>query len=102
MSQAQTTHTQELPAQPRSEAEPIRTHLLDDAPMRSKVALMVVAGVLIGIGIHALSSEYGDTVVLGRKIPSVILSMLGFLVSGSALILIGQWWIALFYDWLVK
>ena len=102
MSQAQTTHTQELPAQPRSEAEPIRTHLLDDAPMRSKVALMVVAGVLIGIGIHALSSEYGDTVVLGRKIPSVILSMLGFLVSGSALILIGQWWIASPYDRLVK
>ena len=102
MSQAPTTRTQELPAQPRSEAEPIRTHLLDDAPMRSKVALMVVAGVLVGIFVHALSSQYGDTVVLGRKVPSVILSMLGFLVSGSALILVGQWWIASPYDRLVK
>ena len=101
MSQAPTT-TQERPAQPRSEAEPTRTHRLDDAPLRSKVALMVVAGVMVGIFVQALSTEFGDTVILGRQVPSMILAMLGFLVSGSALILVGQWWIASPYDRLVK
>ncbi|MGB0768503.1 MAG: GGDEF domain-containing protein [Phycisphaeraceae bacterium] len=70
--------------------------------MRSKVALMVVTGVMVGIIVHSLSAEFGDTVVLGRQVPTVFLSMLGFLLSVSALILVGQWWIASPYDRLVK
>lgn len=92
----------QLPAQPRSEADRPRTHRLDDAPLRSKVALMVVAGVLLGIFVQVLSTEYGSTVIFGRQVPSVILALLGFLISGSALIMIGQWWIATPYDRLVK
>ena len=102
MSQLPTTPTQELPAQHRSETDHVRTHRLDDAPMRSKVALIVVAGVLVGILVHLVSTRLNNSVVLGRQIPSEILAMIGFLVSGSALILIGQWWIATPYDRLVK
>ncbi|MEO0474393.1 MAG: diguanylate cyclase [Planctomycetota bacterium] len=102
MSQLPTTSTEELPAHERSEAEPIRTHRLDDVPMRSKVALMVVTGVLVGILVHLISTKLNNSVVLGRQIPSEILAMVGFLVAGSTLILIGQWWIASPYDRLVK
>jgi diguanylate cyclase (GGDEF)-like protein len=70
--------------------------------MRSKVALMVVAGVLVGILVHLVSTRLNNSIVLGRQVPSEILAMVGFLVSGSALILIGQWWIATPYDRLVK
>ncbi len=86
----------------RSAADPLRTHRMDDAPLRSKVALLVVAGVLVGIFVQVLSSEFGNTVILGRQVPSAILAVLGFLVTGSALIMVGQWWIASPYDRLVK
>lgn len=102
MSQLPTTQAQDLPAQQRSETDHLRTHRLDDAPMRSKVALMVVAGVLVGILVHLISTRLNNSVVLGRQVPSEILAMIGFLVSGSTLILIGQWWIASPYDRLVK
>lgn len=102
MSQLPNTPTQELPAQKRSETDHVRTHRLDDAPMRSKVALMVVAGVFVGILVHLVSARLNNSVVLGRQVPSEILAMIGFLVCGSALILIGQWWIATPYDRLVK
>jgi diguanylate cyclase (GGDEF)-like protein len=102
MSHLPNTRTQDLPAQERSEADHVRTHRLDDAPMRSKIALMVIAGVLAGILIHILSGRLNNTVVLGRQVPSEIIAMFGFLVSGSALILLGQWWIASPYDRLVK
>ena len=102
MSQAQTTPTTELPTQPRSEADPARTHRLDDAPLRSKVALMTVAGVLLGIGVHYLSGELHNIVIFGRQVPSEIFAMFGFLVTVSALVLIGQWWIASPYDRLVR
>lgn len=102
MSQVQTSQTQNLPTQERSENFHVRAHRLDDAPMRSKVALMVVTGVLVGILVHILSAYFDNTVVLGRQVPSEILAMVGFLVSGSTLILIGQWWIASPYDQLVK
>jgi diguanylate cyclase (GGDEF)-like protein len=101
MSHSPTTPTKDL-TQQRSETDRVRTHRLDDAPMRSKVALMVVTGVLVGILIHLVSSRLNNTVVLGRQVPSEILAMLGFLISGSTLILIGQWWIATPYDRLVK
>lgn len=70
--------------------------------MRSKIALMVVAGVLVGILVHMVSARLNNSVVFGRQIPSEILAMVGFLVSGSSLILIGQWWIATPYDRLVR
>ena len=101
MSQLPSTPTKDLAHEP-SKADHVRTHRLDDAPMRSKVALMVVAGVLVGILVHLVSTRLNNSVVLGRQIPSEILAMIGFLVSGSALILIGQWWIATPYDRLVK
>ncbi len=101
MSHLPTTPAQDF-TQERSETDPVRTHRLDDAPMRSKVALMVVAGVLVGILIHLISTRLNNSVVLGRQVPSEILAMIGFLVTGSALILIGQWWIASPYDRLVK
>lgn len=102
MTQAQTTPTEELVTLHRSDAAPMRTHRLDDAPLRSKVALMVVAGVMVGIFVQVLSSELGNTIIFGRRVPSAILAMLGFVVSGSSLILLGQWWIASPYDRLVK
>jgi len=102
MSHLPTTPTHDLPAQERSEADHLRAHRFDDAPMRSKIALMVVAGVLVGILIHLASARLNNTVILGRQVPSEILAMLGFLFSGSALILLGQWWIASPYDRLVK
>lgn len=102
MSQLHPTQTQELPTQTRSEADPVRAHRLDDAPLRSKVALMVVTGVLVGIGVHIISAELHNTVILGRQIPGPILSLVGFLVAGSVLILVGQWWIATPYDRLVR
>jgi diguanylate cyclase (GGDEF)-like protein len=101
MSHLPTTPTQDLTHE-RSESDRVRTHRLDDAPMRSKVALMVVAGVLVGILVHLVSTRLNNSIVLGRQVPSEILAMVGFLVSGSALILIGQWWIATPYDRLVK
>lgn len=102
MSQAQTSQTQNLPTQERSQTDHVRAHRLDDAPMRSKIALMVVTGVLVGMLIHLVSSRLNNSVVLGRQVPSEIIAMIGFLLSGSALILIGQWWIASPYDRLVK
>lgn len=105
MSHAQTTPDQDLSQEhtrERTATDPIRTHRLDDAPMRSKIALMVVAGVLAGMLIHLISARLHNGVVLGRQVPGEILAMLGFLVSGSALILLGQWWIATPYDRLVK
>ncbi|MEM6504850.1 MAG: diguanylate cyclase [Planctomycetota bacterium] len=102
MSQLPTTPDQDLPAQERSGTQPIRAHRFDDAPLRSKVALMVVTGVLMGILVHLVSIQLDNSVVLGRQVPSAILAMIGFLISGSILILIGQWWIASPYDRLVK
>lgn len=101
MSQLPTANSPNAPVQERSDTH-VRTHRLDDAPMRSKVALMVVAGVFLGILIHLLSIRLNNSVILGRQIPSEILAMLGFLLSGSGLILVGQWWIASPYDRLVK
>lgn len=102
MSQLQKTPTHDLPAQERSDADPVRGRHYDDAPMRSKIALLVVAGVFVGILVHLISAKLNNSVVLGRQVPSEILAMLGFLFSGSALILVGQWWIASPYDRLVK
>lgn len=102
MSYLHSTPAQELPAQPRSETEPARTHRLDDAPLRSKVALMVVTGVLVGIGVHYVSNELHNAVLFGRQIPSALLATLGFLITGSTLVVIGQWWIASPYDRLVR
>ncbi|MFK7790422.1 MAG: GGDEF domain-containing protein [Phycisphaeraceae bacterium] len=101
MSHLPTTPTHDL-TQQRSETDPVRTHRLDDAPMRSKIALMVVTGVLVGMLIHLISARLNNSIILGRQVPSEILAMIGFLVSGSTLILIGQWWIATPYDRLVK
>lgn len=102
MNQTTTSPTPEMATQPRSDTEPSRSHRLDDAPLRSKVALMVVTGVLVGIGVHVLSQQFNNTVILGRRCPSEVIAMLGFLVTGSVLILIGQWWIATPYDRLVR
>ena len=102
MQQGDSTSTQQLPAHAKSQADRPRTHRLDDAPLRSKVALMVVAGVMVGIGVHLVSEQMHNTVLLGRQVPGEIVAMLGFLVTGSLLILLGQWWIASPYDRLVK
>ena len=102
MSRLPTTTTQELPTKERSETDHVRAHRLDDAPMRSKIALLVVTGVLLGILVHLLSTRLNNSVILGRQVPSEVLAMIGFLVTGSTLILIGQWWIASPYDRLVK
>lgn len=102
MSQLPTTSAQDLPAGQRSEHDHVRTHRLDDASMRSKVALMIVTGVLVGILVHLVSTEFNNSVILGKQVPSTVLAMLGFLITGSTLILIGQWWIASPYDRLVK
>jgi len=63
---------------------------------------MVVMGVMIGIGVHTLSGQLNNSVIFGRRIPSEVIAMAGFLTSGSLLILLGQWWIASPYDRLVK
>lgn len=102
MSQLPTTRAQDLPAEPRHQTHHARTHRLDDASIRSKVALMIVAGVLVGILVHLVSSELNNSIILGRQVPGEVLAMLGFLMTGSTLILIGQWWIASPYDRLVK
>lgn len=96
-----TTPTQNLTRE-HSPTDRVRMHRLDDAPIRSKVALIVVTSVLVGMLIHLISARLNNSVVLGRQVPSEILAMVGFLVSGSALILVGQWWIATPYDRLVK
>lgn len=102
MSQLPTTTAQDLPTQERSQTDPARTHRLDDAPMRSKVALMVVTGVFVGILVHLVATRLNNSVILNRQVPSEILAMFGFIVTGSMLIFIGQWWIASPYDRLVK
>lgn len=96
-----TTPTQNLTRE-HSPTDRVRMHRLDDAPIRSKVALIVVTSVLVGMLIHLISARLNNSVVLGRQVPSEILAMVGFLVTGSALILVGQWWIATPYDRLVK
>ena len=102
MNQTDTTPTQHAPDTTRSEAAPLRAHRLDDAPLRSKVALMVVAGLMVGLGVHLLSDEFHNVVLFGRQVPGEILAMIGSLISGSILILLGQWWIASPSDRLVK
>lgn len=101
MSHLPTTPTRDL-TQQRSETDPVRAHRFDDAPMRSKIAIMVVAAVLVGMLIHLVGARLNNSVILGRRVPSEILTMIGFLVSSSILILVGQWWIATPYDRLVK
>lgn len=96
-----TTPTQNLTRE-HSPTDRVRMHRLDDAPIRSKVALIVVSSVLVGMLIHLISARLNNSVVLGRQVPSEILAMVGFLATGSALILVGQWWIATPYDRLVK
>ena len=61
MSHVPTTPTHELPAQQRSEADHVRAHRMDDAPMRSKIALIVVAGVFVGILVHLVSTRLHNT-----------------------------------------
>lgn len=102
MAHSSTHRHTDLHEQTRSDNDHQRAHRFDDAPLRSKVALMVVTGVLVGIGVHYVSQEFHNTVVLGRQVPSAILAMLGFLVTGSALVALGQWWIASPYDRLVR
>ena len=102
MQSTDSTPTPHLPAHTPSEADRPRTHRLDDAPLRSKVALMVVAGVMVGIGVHLTSERMHNSVILGRQVPAEIIAMLGFLIAGSVLIALGQWWIASPYDRLVK
>lgn len=102
MTQTQSNSSQHMPSAERSEATRPRPHRLDDAPLRSKVALMVVSGVMIGIGVHVISERFNGAVIFGRQVPGEIIAMLGFLISGSVLILLGQWWIASPYDRLVK
>lgn len=101
MSHIPNSPTHDLAHEP-SKSDHVRTHRFDDAPMRSKVALMVVAGVFVGILVHLVSARLNNSVVLGRQIPSEILAMIGSLLGGSLLILLGQWWIASPYDRLVK
>lgn len=96
-----TTPTQNLTHE-HSPTDRVRMHRLDDAPIRSKVALIVVSSVLVGMLIHLISARLNNSVMLGRQVPSEILAMVGFLATGSALILVGQWWIATPYDRLVK
>jgi diguanylate cyclase (GGDEF)-like protein len=102
MSHSDSSQTRHLPATHRSDDERVRPHRLDDAPLRSKVALMVVAGVMVGIGVHLVSDKLHNTVVFGRQVPGEIVAMLGVIAAGSILILLGQWWIASPYDRLVK
>ena len=70
--------------------------------MRSKIALIVIAAVFVGILIHLISTQFNNSVIFGWQIPSEILALIGFLVSASMLIILGQWWIATPYDRLVK
>ncbi|MFI4860568.1 MAG: GGDEF domain-containing protein [Phycisphaerales bacterium JB063] len=79
-----------------------RPHRLDDAPLRSKVALMVIAGVMIGIGVDLASDYLGQLTIAGRVVPSALFGVLGFLIAASVLIALGQWWIASPYDRLVE
>jgi diguanylate cyclase (GGDEF)-like protein len=85
-----------------SDADRPRTHRLDDAPLRSKVALMVVAGVMVGTGVDLAADYLGSITILGRELPATLLGVVGFLLSASVLILLGQWWIATPYDRLVR
>lgn len=85
-----------------SQTQRPRTHRLDDAPLRSKVALMVVAGVMVGIGVDLAADYLGTVTILGREIPSTLFGVVGFMLSASVLILLGQWWIATPYDRLVR
>lgn len=79
-----------------------RTHRLDDAPLRSKVALMVVAGVMVGIGVNLAADSISRFAFMGRELPAVLIGVLGFLIAASLLIALGQWWIATPYDHLVR
>lgn len=85
-----------------SEGVRARPHRLDDAPLRSKVALMVIAGVMVGIGVDLAADYLGQVSIMGRTLPAALFGVLGFLVSASLLIALGQWWIASPYDRLVK
>ncbi|MEM1353408.1 MAG: diguanylate cyclase [Planctomycetota bacterium] len=103
MSQLQSPNpTRDVPAHASEGDYRPRTHLLDDAPLRSKVALMVVTGVMVGIGVDLLSQRLDGAVVFGRELPGTVIALVTFLVASSALILVGQWWIAAPFDRLVR
>lgn len=85
-----------------SEAVRPRAHRLDDAPLRSKVALMVVAGVMVGIGVNLAADGISRFAFMGRELPAILIGVLGFLAAASALVALGQWWIASPYDRLVR
>lgn len=85
-----------------SEGVRARPHRLDDAPLRSKVALMVVAGVMVGIGVDLAADYLGTLTIAGRELPAALFGIVGFLVAASVLIALGQWWIATPYDRLVE
>lgn len=103
MSQLQASKpTQDVPAHASDETYRARAHRLDDAPLRSKVALMVVAGVMVGVGVDLMADRLDGAVLLGRQVPGIVAGLLGFLAAASTLILLGQWWIAAPYDRLVR
>ena len=103
MSQLRSTNpTRDVPAQPSEGDYRTRAHRLDDASLRSKVALMVVAGVMVGIGVDLLADHLEGSVLLGRQVTGVVAGLLAFLGAASVLILLGQWWIAAPYDRLVR
>lgn len=103
MSQLQrSSPTQDIPANASESSFRVRPHRLDDAPLRSKVALMVVAGVVVGIGVDLMADRLHNVELLGRQVPGAVVAVLGFLAAASVLILLGQWWIAAPYDRLVR
>lgn len=103
MSQLQSnTPTRDVPAHASEDNYRTRAHRLDDAPLRSKVALMVVAGVMVGVGVEIMANQLDGAVLLGRQVPGFVAGLLAFLAAASTLILLGQWWIAAPYDRLVR
>lgn len=102
MSQMPSTPGQERSTEQWSDTDLVRSVRFDDAPMRSKIALMIIMGILVGILVHRISSQLDNTIILGQQVPGTVLAVLGFLAGGATLILIGQWWIASPYDRLVK
>ena len=75
---------------------------LDDVPLRSKVALLVVAGVMVGIGVDLMADWASQSNTTCQGLPPILFGVLGFLCAGSLLIVLGQWWISAPYDRLVR
>lgn len=108
MTQATTPHRDplardaEMPTNPAaSSSAESSVHRLDDAPLRTKAAMLVIAALMAGTGIGLLESHLAGAVIYGRGVPSLLIMLLGLVLLGSALIMLAQWWIASPYDRLV-